>query len=703
MHVLCITDMDQYRIIGRISRTLDFMLDNMIGSEVIINVRRTTTDLRDDLYRLQSELSDFQYIPVYSGSKAEGLRFKSSDDDWMLIDRYIKVIPADSYIAKNDSNTTLLLMEDHITKPGFTLLKLIGESTMPEVTTSIEHILNGRYVSCKRWRELHTSKWEFTHGPCASATVGICEYDAAFCLKCDIWPAYAQGCIRRLHQSVWPSHEIILSIVNDGVLFVPIGAKQSSFENIEWRMSFSLAEKKLIDAMNHTQFLCYGLMKIFLKEAVDVNPDVKGLLCSYFLKTVLFWEIATARKQWTPSTLMSCFWKCFQRLLQWVSCSYCPNFFIPENNMFVGKIEGRNREKLLQYMRTLYYEGYTCFLRCPSLSNAIMPFIIYRDVEVILGNEHQNTVAIGREIIKESCLALDIYFYKYHIASTSIHVLSVLMFQFANIRSIHERFILKTWLHRYLTNYSLSGTTSSTENGCNKSNYRNLTERMNILGRSRTDSVSHFLYQAMLCYNNGRYTRALRLVQQTKEKMSDPRSIYCYEASEINLRKAGLDHLPIRTVLRRHFLESIQIDDDKNIQELYFELCTFHKSTKEQTRIPPLVFAFFLQFLCQRKLCYLRKADDALYELTILVKHYDGHHVAKTHEDMTWQILGISQQISGDDQAAFRSFMRAQQLSRNYTLKFAISTRIGIILVKYFYQFLNTAVVSTKCDNFAKS
>ena len=386
--------MDNNENLGQISRSLNVILDEIIGPEVIINIRRTTTNLRDDLCRIDSVFAKREKGIVYSGSKAEGLRFKSSDDDWMWIYRHTKVVPSDSFVPIYDSNTTLLLMENEMTKPGFALLKLIGESTKPEIIMSTEHILIGCYLSCKRWRELHTKQREFTHGPCASAIIGPYEYDFAYCLRCDIWPANAEDCIRRLNQSAWPSHDTVLSIVSDGVLFVPIGAKQSIFENTEWRMSFSLAEKKLIHAMNHTQFLCYGLLKIFLKEAIDTDPNIKGLLCSYFLKTALFWEITTTSSRWNPSTLLSCFWNCFHRLLQWVSSSYCPNFFVPQNNMFGGKIEGRNRYKLLQHLRILHCEGYSCLLRCQSLAEG-MSLPKHGNVEFELGEVYREDIALA--------------------------------------------------------------------------------------------------------------------------------------------------------------------------------------------------------------------------------------------------------------------------------------------------------------------
>ena len=676
--------MDHYGNLGRISHSLDAILNTIIGPEVYIKIRRTTTNLRDNVQRIQCQLLNSKNELCYSGSKAEGLRFKSSDEDWMSISRMLRVIPSECYTAIYDSNTTLLLMENEMTKPGFTLLKLIkfGETTNQNVSRSIEHILNGCYLSCKRWRELHTqtSLSQFTHGPCASGIHCSMEFDFAYCLRCDTWPPNAQNCIRRLHQSVWPSHATILSIVNDGVLFVPIGAKQSIFENTEWRMSFSLAEKKLIHVMNHTQFLCYGLLKIFLKEAVDVNSDIKGLLCSYFLKTALFWEITTSSNQWNPSTLLSCFWKCFQRLLQWVSCSYCPNFFIPQNNMFGSKIEGRNRDKLLQHLRTLYCQGYKCLLKCQSLSHSTgMSLIMHRE-DLKLVSEQADTIKIALEIIKETDQCLEVFVTANCSALTNIKC--ILMHQFANILSSHERFLLKTWLHQYLTDYSISSNNSSAVDGSNRSYYSDLTRRMNILGRCRTDSVSHFLYQAMLCYNNGRYTQALRLVQQSKAKISDL-TINWYTATEKHFKEVGLDHLPIETVLLRHCSELIKIDNDENIPELYLERRIHHMQFNGRVLIHPLVCAFFLQYLCQQKLSDLREADDALYELSLLVQLDDEHHTEKFEQATSWQILGICQQMSGDDRAACRSFMTAQQHFGSNLLKFATCVRLAIVLVKH--------------------
>ena len=680
IHALCFTDMDNEEV-SRISSDLYTILDNIIGDPVEIEIRRTSTNLRDILLRKEHELGNTEFIPCYSGSKAEGLRFKSSDEDWMFIYRDFKVIPSDSYMTIYDSNTTLLLMENEMTKPGFTLLRLIGECTKPQVTESTESLLNGCYLSCKYWRECHTASYPipiFTHGPCASGTHSSKEFDYAYCLQSDIWPTNAHDCIKRLHHCGWPSHDTLLSIVNDGVLFVPIGAKQSIFENTEWRMSFSLAEKKLIHALNHTQFLCYGLLKIFLKEAIDVNPNAKGLLCSYFMKTALFWEITTAVNHWEGPSLLPCFWNCFCRLLKWVNCSYCPNFFIPQNNMFAGKIQGVNRDKLIYHLRTLYNEGYQCFLRCQSLSLHMSCIIDNPIIELVSPPLSISTIAII--IISECYNQLARVHIENKTNSKDISAIRcLLVYQFAaNTNNSHKRFIWRMLLSKTLIPICMTERNSNSAQGrCNRSYYRSFTERLNVLQRFAMDSVSHILYQAMLCYKAGKYNQTLTLVQLSKRKITARRAIYITEkVTKEQYKEAGGEVLPIETMLRKHVINDISIESDLFISELYIEshICFVFF-------IPIIICTLFLQYLCQNRLGSRREADETLYEIFQLVNN--GQYTGKDTQGISWQILGVCQQMSGDDEAACRSYLTVLMQGDNL-LKVPASIRLGTILVKYF-------------------
>ena len=669
--------------IRRISRSLYGITSSIIGSDTVIHIRRTITRLRDDVWNVMAQLGGMPIL-CYSGSKAEGMRFKSSDEDWMVVGRTIKVIPSNAYSTLYDSNTALLLIENRMTKPGFVLLRFTKNTSTNYLEKAKQFILNAYYISSKLWRESHAGSFPILdesciHGPCLSGIMDKNEYDFAFCLKCDVLPQNAYGFVKRLHHCSWPSHNTILNIINDGVLFVPIGAKQSYFEDTEWRMSFSLAEKKLIYAMNHTQFLCYGLLKIFLKEAIDVNVEIKGLLCSYFLKTAVFWEIVSSPTDWNPSSLMSKFWNCFLRLLQWISCSHCPNFFIPENNMFEGKIEGTNRDKLLNHLNVLYQEGFISLLRCPSLFN--LALAIDTPTLEMLAPQGSNSV-YAKHIIVENFKTFNFILRE----DTTGHAPLALHQLASSANDSFESFIIMDWFKRVFCKYIVHRSTLHHEQtGYNKMNYEILNKSRLILNKCRTDSVSHYLYKAMVIYSFRKYALVVKLVQLAKDKTLQQKSHRFMNActmTDDKYRDAGGDILSIETMQRKYFIDDITIESDTCIPELYIEIHGSQGFRPITAYIPSLVFALFLQYLCYSNLGLNHQKSEVLDELHRVVQHGDGQHIYWLYKAMSWQILGLCQQMAGNDQAACHSYLMVLQDTIDQD-KVAACIRLGTLLVKY--------------------
>ena len=217
----------------------------------------------------------------------------------------------------------------------------------------------------------------------------------------------------------------------------------------------------------------------------------------------------------------------------------------------------------------------------------------------------------------------------------------------------------------------------------NRSNYQALTGRMNIVERCRIDSICHFVHQAMLCYSQGKYNKALRIVQQCKEKISAPESMCRCKMTLEWYRETGGDYLPIETMLKRHFIGTIRIGKGSVFPELYIES---HERVGEHV-IPPLVCAYFLQYLCHRKLGCPREASEASYELSLFLQHVYGKSTCTCRRGPSWQILGICQQMSGNDEAAFNSYVRALQQGVNYLPK-STCIRLGTLLAKYFWPFV---------------
>ena len=124
------------------------------------------------------------------------------------------------------------------------------------------------------------------------------------------------------------------------------------------------------------------------------------------------------------------------------------------------------------------------------------------------------------------------------------------------------------------------------------------------------------------------------------------------------------------------------------IQQCFHEFDIESNGTEETLEkgilaIPALVSAFFLQYICHNKLCDYNERDRTLYELSISIQYDEGHHIREYDLPLSWQVLGICQQISGDDQAACRSFVKALRKKRHCCKK-ATLIRLGIIFVKYF-------------------
>ncbi|VDI40880.1 Hypothetical predicted protein [Mytilus galloprovincialis] len=244
--------------------------------------------------------SDQSKTIITSGSYGEGLEMRGSDLDIMQVYKSIKVI-ADKQ-PDFDTSITYLSMDTDDVKPGFTQLRLEYSRLQYDLECCEEH--NGEhYFSSALWMRntlLCGNKDNQIHGPCISDKEGV--LDVAYTLHCRTWISSAVNWITRSSSS-WPSHDVIQSIINHGVLFVPIGVKGSPKEDIEWRVSFSVAEKLLINTFTH-QLICYALLKIILKDGIANDYECKNLLCSFFLKTIMFWiseELPSA--VWKPDNL----------------------------------------------------------------------------------------------------------------------------------------------------------------------------------------------------------------------------------------------------------------------------------------------------------------------------------------------------------------------------------------------------------------
>ncbi|XP_063411167.1 uncharacterized protein LOC134694103 [Mytilus trossulus] len=331
-----------------------YLSDVVVGSEKVVKYRRYFYKCFDDTLILED------HRIISSGSKAEGLDLQGSDLDLMFRSHGYMV---DEKLGNTKGNHLILDTDNAL--PGFALIKVSEESDFKD-EIDVSHTVDGLLLKnnileqlCAEALNEAPSLYIFAkalkmdvqtlfkvQGPSTSTALeGVPEVDFVHCLPCREWPSIAKRWLHRSRCFKWPSSDLITEAVHEGVLLVPIGSKSPSSEenNSEWRFSFSLTEKLLVHSFNHSQLLCYALLKIFLKEIIDKVNIFNKLLCSYYMKTVLFWVLEEDNQlYWVPANLLRCFSLCLQRLHYFILCNYIPNYFIPEHNM----IEGRCSEKV---------------------------------------------------------------------------------------------------------------------------------------------------------------------------------------------------------------------------------------------------------------------------------------------------------------------------------------------------------------------
>ncbi|XP_076071374.1 cyclic GMP-AMP synthase-like receptor 2 [Mytilus galloprovincialis] len=255
-----------------------YLCQNIVGSEEHVHTIRMMNTVSDNLQ--SNNKSTF----ITSGSFGEGLQMQGSDLDVMVVMKQIEVCEDTQIYLNADKIQFKMVLED--TQPGFSKLRLV-HSNHRGIFKNCVDIGGDFYFSNILFKQnFSNDMFSAVHGPCVSDECGL--FDFASCLHSKLWITSSKQWITRSNNS-WPKYEVKQTIVKHGVLFVPVGVKGSSQEELEWRLSFSVGEKLLIYSFTHTQLLCYALMKILLKDVIVLDVGCEDLLCSYFIKTVLFW------------------------------------------------------------------------------------------------------------------------------------------------------------------------------------------------------------------------------------------------------------------------------------------------------------------------------------------------------------------------------------------------------------------------------
>ncbi|XP_062572640.1 uncharacterized protein LOC134234575 [Saccostrea cucullata] len=641
-------------------------------------MRRDVVDIRDIM---ENQVTSVYGSTILSGSCGEGFRLKGSDQDvmhWPNNHRVIWDLSQSQYY--NTRRETLILCDCSDSPPGFTLLYLLSPSMRRVIQRACVRKYNRLYISSSIHRQIMCSPTTTPHrpqrkqhGPCATYSLGTTEYDIAFCFASDFWPPSASSWIDRCHS--WPQPHVANDILRTGCLFVAIGHKLGRHENHEWRISFSLAEQKLVYAMSHCQFLTYGLLKLFLTEIINnsVGNDDK-LLCSYHIKTAVFWVIQqNIIPYWCPQNLLEGFWVRFKLLLKWVYEGICPNFFIPDNNMFISKIHGNKQHQLFTRLYCLYEKGLVFLLQIPSIRSYIID---------VLHNPTLSVCTDEQTLISEADFDVNLISEINCIITVPISNMQQCMKYLQTIERMiglplltqYQGLMLQRFTVSVLQNASFILHMKTYENE-NRLRYRADKISCHMLKlAAKFGCITDMMYIAMYYYKTLRYLEALSIIDMIKVKLAQPYVMH-YDAVDTVRYTEALEGQTWSTKMRQAVALDVRLYKRIHyIPELILELQPALQIEVPALQVPHLVMIYMLEILCYIHVDIM-KIQTALDDLQTLV-HYDpGQIIHVNFRDIPWHILGICQHVTGNLQAALYSY---QQSLRHLTPFYNIQTITGM-------------------------
>ena len=155
------------------------------------------------------------------------------------------------------------------------------------------------------------------------------DIDVVPAIACQGWPNTAAGSLKRIEKRY--GADLAQKMKSYGHHYVA-KTRVGGEPDLDWRISFSVAEWTIVDQWSDTQRVCH----IFLKRMLNNHLDIPaGIVTTYHLKTLMLWEVETKPKEfWSQTYICNCILVILEDLLHAVVLKELPHYFIDLVNLF---------------------------------------------------------------------------------------------------------------------------------------------------------------------------------------------------------------------------------------------------------------------------------------------------------------------------------------------------------------------------------
>jgi tetratricopeptide (TPR) repeat protein len=358
------------------------------------------------------------------------------------------------------------------------------------------------------------------------------------------------------------------------------------------------------------------------------------------MKTAVFWlseEICTNTLK--LQNLFHCYFLCLDKIIAWVKCCYYPNYFIPEHNMFRGKINRanswllinvlerlRNGEREVLTVNTLFNSEAVLHVSCVKLEVFWYAVINYYDSIVFDIKTGCTALSFIKSLAMSQSSSILSGICKYYYAVISRNIVQTLPFPTTNIHNAH---VIRRY-HKHLHD----GT--------------------------KSDAVTGWLLYASFYYALGQYNTALKIIDHVLSRCTPDMIMldftnYTTDNIKYYRQNIGCSNITLNEKMRLATISDVW----------YVKQSTLipHELRPEVQHglfdVPPVVMSHCLRFLCYHHLYNIANRQQSLHDLYLTIKEMYFIDVSTLSNSLT--ILGVCYEIVGDNETAYYCYDAALQ------------------------------------------
>ena len=193
----------------------------------------------------------------------------------------------------------------------------------------------------------------------------IRSMDVVFSVRHPKWPDVGTEWIQRRRYHGWPSVELVHKIIQEGCHLVEKPHHSNPGKINEWRFSFSVAERTLINSWPPEQILFYHVIRLIKKEVSKRFSEnrCKTFFSTYHFKTMMLWASEMEPDHfWNPRNMGRSVNELLYRIIGWLKNKYFWSYFIKSNNLIdhitdtsreVAVLEGIRKSRIRSNIETM--------------------------------------------------------------------------------------------------------------------------------------------------------------------------------------------------------------------------------------------------------------------------------------------------------------------------------------------------------------